>query len=180
MTIASALNASGFTVRGQTVHPGCVALFNSNMTSPPFVKAVDLQRCQTSMLKRSRMRVNAKDLVKANNYTYQVVGKTGAGIYVLHTWVETQASRQWDMVLFLKMENSILYAYSGAKAPYALNQQLAVLLGYVSGGDRCSGGIKQVVVKGDSVEIQQYPARNSQHQCRGEKTYVINTTDWQQ
>lgn len=165
------------------VKPACLALFNSTKDNYPYVKAIDLWRCQFGEALPQKTHKNDQGyyyFFKNNKnkqdglYSYKLMGVTSNGIYVVHTYNDDGHSTPFDMLLFLQLQKAAIPVYDGSAKPNIKSTTYAVLLGYAFGGSHCTGGIKSVKVKGNNVTIVQYPKKNSANQCEGDYSYTIN------
>lgn len=174
----------GFSVNGRTVQPACLALFNQKRTPYPVIVGVDINRCQSSnniphMTKTDNERVyflyqSERDTSTDGYYGYKVIGKGSNGTYVVHSFSQLPGDDSiYDALLFIQLSKQKVNIYTGLKQPIDIGTTKMLLVGYMPGGDRCSGGIKSAVVKGDVLTVYKYPAINSVNQCVGAATSII-------
>lgn len=177
-----------FYMEGKPVRPSCIAVFNLGAIGVPFVTALDLLACQKSVVTNKTSYVDEVGNVyfyvnnKNDNdgvYSYKVLGKTTSGLYMLQTFQSHGGDEVNDMLLFLNFEKTTLPIFSRGKLKQNKPALMVKLHGFVNGGDRCSGGIKNAKVSGNKIIINQYSYINSVNQCEGAETYVIDTTTWQ-
>ncbi len=179
--------ANDFYIQGKPIRPSCIAIFNLGAKGSPFITSLDLQACQKSVLTNkvthqdesgnNLFYLNDKN-VEAGSYHYRLLGKTTSGIYVLHTFESGPAGDINDMLLLLKLEQKKIPMFTRGKEKHSRPALIATLEGFVSGGDRCSGGIKSVSIDHYNIQVEQYSPINSVQQCEGEKTYTIDTSNW--
>lgn len=180
-----ALSFGNFTVSGNTIQPACVGLFDQQRTPYPVVVGVDISRCQGSsnishMAKSDGSRIyflyqNASRSVGDGYYGYQVIGQTTNGIYVLHSFSQLPGDNKiFDALLFIKLEDQYLNIYIQSNKAVSEKTTKMLLVGYMPGGDRCSGGIKSANIEGNRLTVDQYPAINSVDQCQGATRVAID------
>lgn len=177
-----AANDTRFYYRNNVINPACVALFNSSTRDLPYVRAVGINGCYNSHLLRTEHRDGNQFFIYNNDkdnahgrYAYEIIGKTSSGIYVLHTLNQpSTASNIYDMLLFVRLERGTLPIFNDTMATTTAPSFYAMLVGFVQGGDRCSGGIQSASVQGNTVAINRYPSRNSVGQCQGAQSFNVN------
>lgn len=179
--------SNAFYIAGKPIRPSCIAVFNLGATANPFVTGLDLTECQKSVTTNRatyqdangqiRFYLNNKD-DSEGSYSYQVLGKTTAGIYVLHTFESKKGGEINDMLLLLRLEKGAIPLFARGKQKQEKSALIANLAGFVKGGDRCSGGIKSVSIDNYNINVEQYSYMNSVQQCKGETRYTIDTSIW--
>jgi hypothetical protein len=180
-----ALSFGSFTVSGNTIQPACVSLFDQQRTPYPVIVGVDINRCQASgnishMAKSDGRRIyflyqNSSRSTSDGYYGYQVIGQATNGTYVLHSFTQLPGDNKiFDALLFIKLEDQYLNIYVHLNKAVSEKTTKMLLVGYMPGGDRCSGGIKSAKIDGNILTVDQYPAINSVDQCQGSATVAID------
>jgi hypothetical protein len=179
------LSFANFTVAGKAIQPACVGLFDQQRTPYPIIVGVDIHRCQGSsniphMAKTDGNRIyflyqNTSGNTSVGYYGYEVIGQATNQIYVLHSFSQLPGKKEiFDALLFIQLDNQDLNIYASSNKPVTEKTTKMSLIGYMPGGDRCSGGIKSAKIQGNNLFVDQYPAINSVDQCQGATKITIN------
>lgn len=183
--ILPATSFADFKVAGNIIQPACVGLFNQQRTPYPVIIGVDVNRCQGSssiphMAKSDDGRIYflyQSPTGDSNDgyYGYQVIGQATSGTYVLHSFSQLPGANEIvDALLFITLNDQNLDIYVDTNKPISEKTTKMLLVGYMPGGDRCSGGIQSAKIEGNTLTVKRYPAINSVKQCEGAKTITID------
>jgi hypothetical protein len=177
-----------FAVDGNTIQPACVGLFNQQHSPYPVIVGIDVDGCQRSnviphMAKADDHRVyflyQGQDGSATDGYYgYEVIGQAANGTYVLHTYSQLPGMTEVrDALLFVQLTQQKIKMYVSSSKPTREKGTKMLLVGYMPGGDRCSGGIQSATLKNSVLTVKKYPAINSVSQCEGAQTLTIDLGD---
>lgn len=191
-TSAFAENNYGFVYQSEPINPACVAMFNSSLADFPYIRSININRCQHSNAAYiekmenkngtysycNKINPQDKESLEEDCYSYKVAGKSANGIYVLvtHSWSATGFGVFSDLLL-LRLVKTHEYVYDGGNGHTSqpkINQITEIqLLGYVNGGDRCVGDFIDVGLVDNQLKVKQYD-NDRPYDCRKTKNYSIN------
>lgn len=171
-----ALN-QGFTLGDKPINAACVAMLNSNGADMPFIRSLDMNICQTS--NAGFAKVTEKDGAYYFDreegqgwYEYKVIGKTPNGIFVVDTHDNGGGTLTSNDLLLLKLEPGKNVVYDDSKKKVMDIVELK-MLGYVQGGDRCTGSFKTATLNGYDLVLEQYQGNNA-IDCAKTKSFHID------
>src|SRR5690349_11127148 len=113
-------NNYGFTYQNEVINPACVAMFNSSMADQPYIRSINMNKCQSSNVAfKSTFQTrdgwhyfyNNDKNQQAGDYRYKVVGKSTNGIYVLYTLSSDGGTLIASDLLLVRLDKSNEYIY---------------------------------------------------------------------
>ena len=182
-SVTSLAAGGDFSILGKPINPACVQKINGSLTYAPYVTSFDVAGCQASLSHKFKVYNHGKGkyCIYKNNknkddgyYCYRVAGKSSNGIVVLHTVNSQGGSGVFDMLLLLQVKHIQRYDVPMRSVLHIGKGPFVVLIGYMPGGDRCSGGFQKVSVAASRLEVMQYPFKNSASQCEGAVHYSVD------
>lgn len=173
-----------FSYQGQIINPACLAVFNISMNDKPWIQSVSIEGCQHSNATNKAIKTDSqgryyfyKNNQDPNNgtYAYEYIGETPNGVYIVHTYNGNKNNKQIiDDILFLRIKPHIIYQYKANNMPYKDKTPMLSLIGYVSGGNRCSGGIKSTQLQGNLLKLVTYYDHQEPNDCTGTRTFNVD------
>jgi hypothetical protein len=166
--VAFSKNNAPFAIENKPIHPGCIALFNKSLAGsdyPSIIQSVNLTTCQHSNVAYRKLHFdiphgyyqyeNNKNF-EDGYYGYKFIGKTKNNIYVLNTNLSGGGKGNFDKILLLQLAKKELFQSDSDNPLKKIVIQELSLIGDISGGDRCAGGIATIKITGNILSITKY------------------------
>lgn len=154
------------------------------MDDKSWIRSVSLEGCQhsTPTSKTTHKDNKGRLFFYKNNqntddgaYYYEYVGQATNGLYIVHSYNSDKRKEILiDDVLFLRIKPGVSYEYKGSGAPFKETSPTINLIGYLSGGDRCSGGIESIHLAGNKLNIVSYFDHQEPDDCKEKRSFTID------